>query len=517
MTVSIRAAVVRLVALSLLVSAFPSSVVPAYEAPHSHGPVFPTGSELAAMRPLEMGPLVSKRGAAGGPGTAHRAGGRQIPPARGDRVPRARVFYTDTLAAEPTLGVDRKGRVFFVTLDTSSGVPVWPVLRSANGGRDWVDVSPRLGDSHAHPTGQDPMLYLDKDTDRIFTADFNLPCTPVSFTDDGGSAWVTGSACGLGDHQNLFTGPPAISPTVGYPNVVYYCAVDAGLFQEASNATGCLKSLDGGITFARTGAPSYVNGINPDPGNFGIPGHCSGVTGHGFVDRKGTVYIPRGWCGQPWLAISHDEGATWTRVQVADNGMPSQAGGPQDYDPMGAPGFQEHEAGVAVDKRGNIFFVWTGQDRLPYLTVSRDGGQTWDKPMMVGPPGLKEASLPAIDIGSDGKIAIAYIGSKDAPGGDAPDGEGPEYAAVTWHGFVTTSKTALGRDPLFYTSAVNPPRDPLVIGSCGILRCQQVYDFIDVVVDRRGNVWTSMVDACLRTSCDSVGSGILGRITGGPR
>ena len=31
-----------------------------------------------------------------------------------------------------------------------------------------------------------------------------------------------------------------------------------------------------------------------------------------------------GWCGQPYLAISHDEGQTWTKVQVAKNGMPTQ-------------------------------------------------------------------------------------------------------------------------------------------------------------------------------------------------
>lgn len=197
-------------------------------------------------------------------------------------------------------------------------------------------------------------------------------------------------------------------------------------------------------------------------------------------------------------------------MQVADNGMPAQSGGPQDFDPQTAAGFQEHEAGVVVDRKGNVYFTWTGKNRLPYLAISRDGGESWGEPMMIGPPGLKEASLPAIDIGRDGRIAIAYMGSMNAPGGEAPDGEGPEYAAVTWNGYITVTDMALSRDPIFYTASINDPLDPLVIGSCGILRCQQVYDFIDVVIDRRGRVWTSMVDGCFHTSCSALGSGVVG-------
>ncbi|HVF53905.1 MAG TPA: sialidase family protein [Actinomycetota bacterium] len=424
------------------------------------------------------------------------------------------VFTTGHMAAEPTIGVDEDGTIFTVAIDTGSGLPRWPVLKSSDGGQTWTDVSPKLPTGEfTHFTSQDGMLYLDDATGRVFMSDFTGPCAPVSFTDDDGETWTTGAACGLADHQNVFAGPPAVSPTVGYPNVVYYCAVDGGALQEASTMTGCVKSLDGGRTYVRTGSPPYVDGLNPAPGNFGIPGRCSGVTGHGVVDQAGTVYMPRGWCGQPWLAISSDEGATWRRVQVADNGMPSQSGGPTDYNPNDATGFQEHEAGVAVDEDGTIYYFYTGMNRLPYLVYSSDEGSTWSDPLMIGAPGLREASLPAIDIDGSGRLALAYIGSMNAPGGEAPDGAGPEYAGVTWNGYITVVDTPVTARSKFHTATVNDPGDPLTVGECWILRCQQQYDFIDVVLDASGRAWASMVDGCTGMSCARMGQGIVAKLT----
>ncbi len=311
------------------------------------------------------------------------------------------------------------------------------------------------------------------------------------------------------DHQNMFAGPPVTSTTTGYPNVVYYCAADGGLAASTATLTSCAKSLDGGLAWVRTGTPPFMNGQNPDIGDFGIPGHCGGLTGHGFADRTGTIYLPRGWCGQPWLAISDDEGLTWTRVQVADNGMP-----------VDEFGFQEHEAGVALDKAGAIYYVWTGSDRLPYLAISRDGGSTWSDPMMIGPPGIKEAWGPGIDVGADGKIAITYLGSTNAPGGETPDGTGPEYRDVTWNAYITITTNATARDPVFYTGQLTASGDPIIRGDCTILRCQQEFDFIDVVIGPDGTPWSSFVDGCSPPpvpDCSSLpGQGGIGHLRGGP-
>jgi hypothetical protein len=117
------------------------------------------------------------------------------------------------------------------------------------------------------------------------------------------------------------------------------------------------------------------------------------------------VYLPRGWCGQPWLAISHDEGATWERVQVASNGTP-----------VTADGLLDHEAAVVADAHRHVFYFWLGHDRLPYLAVSGDGGKTWGSPKPAAPPGVKEAWGPAMALAPNGTLAFAYYASTSSPG-----------------------------------------------------------------------------------------------------
>ncbi|HEU4480606.1 MAG TPA: sialidase family protein, partial [Actinomycetota bacterium] len=298
--------------------------------------------------------------------------------------------------------------------------------------------------------------------------------------------------CGrpVNDHHTLFGGPPVSSPTVGYPNILYYCWNDVA-------TSSCQKSLDGGLTFTATGTPAFP-GADPDAGGF-----CGGLHGHGFVGPDGTVYIPKGHCGQPWLSYSKDEGRTWTRVQVAKNGV------------------ADHESGVVADGKGNVYFTYTGRDRLPYLVVSKNGGKKWSKPMMIGAPGLKEANLPSIAMGGTGKVAIAYMGSANSPGQPWDERTDADYDKTTWNGYMTVTNNALAKSPTFYTSTVNNTKDPLIRGRCGPGRCGAVYDFIDITIDRNGVAWSAFVDGCIAV-CTTTGSnlgsdGIVGRLVGGPR
>lgn len=262
----------------------------------------------------------------------------------------------------------------------------------------------------------------------------------------------------------------------------------------------------------------------------GVPGYCDGGTGHGVVDDDGVVYLPKGWCGEPWLAISDDEGLTWERVRVAGNGVPVG------WLTFPFDGVQDHEAGVGVDPDGNVYYFWMGRDRLPYLAVSTDGGRSWSQPRMVGAPDVTEATHPALVVGGVGQVAVAYVGSTNSPGGpyrtcdtptdclrSAADGPSRDYRNVTWNGYIGVSRDALADDPLFYTAPVNDPGDPLIRGPCRPVNCQELFHFIDVEIGPDGSAWAPFVDGCQgpcatgnRTE-DNADEGVAGRLFGGPR
>lgn len=446
---------------------------------------------------------------AGGPAVAHHAGGGPISAPRITRsVPRPHLFPVGHNASEPTLGVTEDDEVFYTAFKTNTRIEV---LKSADDGKSWDVVSPSFaGARNAQLLSLDPYLYVDPRTNRVYTIDLTVACSYLSYTDDRGESWVTNPlACGrpVNDHQTLFAGPPVTSPMPVYPNIVYYCWNDIG-------TSSCSRSMDGGLSFTITGSPAFPGyKEGEDRGGIAgqrVPGFCGGLHGHGFVGDDGTVYLPRGWCGEPWLAISKDEGATWKRVRVSK--MPIEG----------------HEAGVAADAKGNVYYTWIGEnDRLPYLAVSKDGGDTWGKPMMIGAPGLTESNIPGIDVGAPGKIAIVYMGSENSPGPPfqpappclsvlpcrfIPDG----YEDVTWNGYLTISANVLDKQPVFYSATVNHKKEPLVRMDCGPGRCQDVLDFIDVVIAPDGTTWGAFVDSD-RNGATVIGNGLVGRLTGGPR
>lgn len=455
---------------------------------------------------------------------AHHPGGR-IADADGP-APIPCLTRTGHNSGEPTIGISDNGTVFIHPATEALGEVTgrYPVglARSTDQGATWDKVLPNLRGQATHRVSNDPFLHRDSDTDRLFVDDQHPPftCSLLSWSDDGGESWNRSEAgCMETDHQNVFTGPPTTSETVGYPNVVYRCAINGGRQAQFSTATTCQRSLDGGLNWLPPGEPAFVT----QPGETGHRGHpwCGGGSGHGVTGPDGTVYLPKGLCGQPWLAVSEDEGMTWRRVQVADNGMRIDENGKQ-----------AHEAGVAVDENGNVYYTWVARDRIPYLAVSIDGAETFGEPMQIGHPNLFQASLPAIDVGAEGRVAIAYVGSTNAPKGPwkvcqdpTPTGElcsfdRSSYDNATWNGYITVTSEARSSDPTFYSAPVNDPTDPLVRGYCGALRCLEILDFIDVAIGPNGTAWAPFVDGCTPDDCppgrDEPGEAVAGRLFGGP-
>ena len=447
--------------------------------------------------------------ASGGRGVAHRDGKAVA----GGQVPTAQTFSVGGHALEPTLGLDDQGKIFYAAAGFSDvGLAGTSVLRSDDGGANWKVTSPRVQGQDLHPVSLDPYVYIDDPKgkgERIFTIDLTVACSYMSFSDDDGATWTTNPlACGrpVNDHQTLFSGPPATSPAAVYPHVLYYCWNDV-----ASSA--CSKSIDGGVSFHPTGAPAYegYESGSQDPGFFGQSGFCGGLHGHGAVGPDGTVYLPRELCGKPMLAISEDEGRTWTRVKVSDIRSISQ--------PKEGAGHPS----VAIDEKGNVYYTWIAAgNRLPYLSVSKNNGKTWSKPVMIGAPGLKETNLPQIDARGVGKIAVVYYGSTNSPFPKCTDKcEAPDYKDATWNGYMTISANALDANPTFYSGVVNDPSEPLVRTECGPGRCQQVFDFIDVEIGADGIPYGAYVDSCMK-GCTAVTpdegdyEGLMMKLIGGP-
>lgn len=389
--------------------------------------------------------------------------------------------YIGRDAAEPTVGIDKEGVAFmaagaFDALGVDGGLARTEIKRSKDGGKSWETVQFTLPAdlTTVPPTTLDPYVYLDEDTGRVFTPDLYLACNYLQFSDDQGETWTQSPvACGqpgLNDHQTIVTGPPPEGEqSLGiYPNYVYYC------FNRVADAS-CGRSLDGGLTWLPAGAPAFI-----EPAQAGSPPRvCGSLHGHIITDNQGRLYLPKGHCGFPWLAISEDGAQTWRRVQVNDK--------------FGSAGTH---LSVDVDEAGTIYYLWwTAADRVPLLSHSVDGGDTWSEPVLVAPPGVQEVNFPTIDAGKAGQVAITFPGT-------LVDREDPsaEAAGRPWNYYVLTSLNADSPSPLFVSTTAQPTKDPIHRGNCGPGRCAGMFDFIDVEFAPSGEIWAAAADTCTEES-----------------
>ncbi len=425
------------------------------------------------------------------------------------------MFPVGREAAEPTLGVNKNGTGFYAaaTFDAflEGVLPRTVVMRSRDGGRSWVGISPELPEPFKSepPINGDPMVYVEEDSGRVFSLDtYDADCMWLLFSDDEGETWgrnpiVCDVTPAVTDHQTIFAGPPPPGQealALLFPEIIYTC-------YNTVATTNCLRSFDGGQTFTKAGfaytgiEPDNLDGPNPF---FGVPGFCGGLTAHLRTDSQGRVFLPAGRCGLPRIAISEDGAMTWERVFVSRD--------------VPLPG-TEHETTTAVDSADNLYMTWWDEtDRLPYLAISRDHGRTWSAPLQIGPPGVQEVNFPTIDAGDAGRIVVHFPGTVV---GDRADAQRP------WNLYQVVSTNALDDDPVFVFTTANDPAQPIHRGPCGPGRCAGMFDFLDVVVPPAGvpamaeGFWAAGVDTC-DAACEQFGNpaggmdGIVVRQTAGP-
>lgn len=394
-----------------------------------------------------------------------------------DAPPTFAVRYVGRDFAEPTVGVTSTGAIFVASGDF--------VMRSRDDGLTWQAVH-ELGPPVA---GQDlvftydPMLWVDRDTDRIFVPHmWPVYGCLAAHSDDEGESWVQKPpfTCGIPgvDHQKLATGPYAEGTPqpldAVYPNVVYYC-------YNKGYTTQCAVSFDGGLTFPldRTVEPSTT------------AGGCGGVNGHPAAAPDGTVYVPFGslggglplspGCGLVSIAVSFDNGLTWeTRYpDVSDLGQ-------AELDP---------DITVTPDGTAYLFFR-AAKDHKMYLLRSTDAFATVDGPFLVSPPEVTIGRFTAITSGDDGRIALAYLGTRDAA-------ERPQTAPETtrWNLYAALSFDADSASPTFTTVQVTPDSDPVQIGPIweggGGDPSRNLLDFIDLHIGPEGRPVIAFADGCV--------------------
>ena len=366
-------------------------------------------------------------------------------------------------AFEPTMGIDPEGRLYFAGVSDGVAIGAAPlVMRSDDRGATWTDVSPRLGPVTVPPETNDPFVYVDPGTGRVFQFAMApiLVCAVLSWSDDAGESWTTNPrGCGNTppwDHQSMVAAAPRTVTTPLYPNVLHQCVNNMA-------ATTCSRSLDGGLTWS-PGTPVLV-----DP-------ECGGLHGHLVASPDGTVFLPKMHCGVPTFARTQDDGLTWTFHTVSD-----------------VPGHPWPDPAMAVDAEGNVYYAWVGETGDLLLSMSADLGETWSEPISVNAPGVT-THIPALAAGPDGRLALAYPGTSDLPEGYGSDEELQD--AATWHAWVTIVTGLADGTPTLEHARATPADDPLVRGRCGPERCPGMTDFIDVVMGADGTAYASFVDVC---------------------
>jgi hypothetical protein len=407
------------------------------------------------------------------PVIAHHAGRA---PVSGLSLPVACAAETGVPTSETSIAVSNSGAVIFSPAQTEN-----TVARSASGDGGWSLVAPAGAQQSTLFNTVDPQVIVDRDTGRLFWVHATgpdrtvpgvipgglvppgslLPFVPAygfqvyRSTDDGRSFTTADyQTAPMGDWEKIFVGPPTSAGPrpQGYPNVVYVCANSP---LEASGPSRlCYRSLDGGVTFSPDGyvlAPGATRVCPPLGANTGV------------VDSHGTTFQPESCQDGAYLAVSTDEGATytWSLVPTAPPN-PNLTGG---------------NIQLAMDAADNLYVCFLQGDEL-MLTISRDHARNWSTPVSVTAPGVHGLLLPAMAAGPAGSVGLTYYGRT----GTATTG--PESA------YITQTSDALDSNPLFFSGPYNDPAHPIYFA--GGLTTYPRADYVGGAFDSSGQFWAAV-------------------------
>lgn len=472
-----------------------------------------------------------------------------------DVIHRWQGFY---VFANPSLDSDAKGMLYLSAVDRAlrSGDHgrTWETIRDFKSplGETMPDRFLSLFTAQA----------LDHDNGRFFqmystfgvristnTQTINVEvCPDLAHTDDQGTTWTPSltesypASCqsggvadplfgqtlagtvGFGQMILAKPGPKTVAPGVGvaaYPKVLYICTASNPIWRlplvlnptvppqvYSDTTTPCVMSWDGGDTFVER------NGVYVDGPTIGGMPCTTYLPGRAAAYPDGTVALPLSsiWFNEsapppfpgaspggpelcpPRIAITEDSGRTWHVHQ-----MPSGTNHTN----------MEFSPQVTVTPDGVAYYVYRAYDQSPnadlnhpagavYVVRSRDKFATWEGPFRVAPLDHTIDAAVSITSGSDGRIAVAYIGTRTLQ-----DKQSFWYdSSTSFHLFVSTSVNAEEANPVFVTRQVTPEEKPVCVGlffGCG----RSIFAFPPLVGhDQDGRIYVSFTDDCiLRNDC----------------
>lgn len=382
--------------------------------------------------------------------------GGAAPAAPGFRAPVIVSGPAFAQTGEPTTEVDGKGRIHVAwhsdkIAPGATGAEVvssWCV-RSDNGGATFS--APVVCDLSGTSNG-DPWLAADpKDPDHLYYASINFVASAghLSQSHDGGRTWETRKVVAN-------TGVDREWVRVDQNGVVYYGYHDIG-----PELIYLAKSFDGGATWHPGGTPLATGyPVTTDVAEWAdvIPNTNQGPP---VIDPKNPERIlypflystapqntienenlpfPWGDLSNVAVAVSNDGGVTWMNKKIFEGPEHSNAA-------YALPS-------AAIDEAGNMYMVFAHNiSATPlrwhiYLMRSADGGQTWDtKPIQVDSD-LKNAAMPHIVAGSDGRIGVAFYGT-------TADGDPRVNDNANWDTYYATSLDAMAASPQFTMTKVS--------------------------------------------------------------
>lgn len=460
------------------------------------------------------------------PATAYAAGAGSSSPASVDAgaAPIPCFTLTGMGTSESSIGIARDGTVFFAPAYTSSGNGV---VRSRDKGATWELLVPEVDGGPVHARVQ-PFMYLDPSSDRVFFATAAGSGFNLTWSGDEGTTWnYEHIAPDVQDWIKIYSGPPVFSHPEGYPDIVYASApspisTPSGGVLPPPKYQSIYKSLSGGATWQS----ESDGGLTLDPSEEVEAGLADAATcpstewvifGDGVVGADGTVYLGYRMCTELAVAISKDEGATWATVVVPGSSLPPFT---SITSPLTTNNLLASEP-VAVDASGNLYVIWNDAQKQLRMSVSTDHGKTWSggtQPLVVSAPEVKATVLSAITVKSPGTVAIAYFGS--------PDG-------TKYDGYLAESTNALDPQPVFLSTTVNNPSQPLFPGGfdnnyAASLSGGDLDEFVQVKYAPDGDIWASflkeMCPGAKSTHCtwdyaahaNSVFQGAVGRLVHAP-